>query len=86
MKACAYAPTHICIFVVQLLSCVQLFMTPWTAACQGSMPFTISISTHMGFPGDIVVKNPPANAGDTRDAGSVPGSRRSPGEGDGKPL
>ena len=26
-----------------------------------------------------MVKNPPANAGDTRDAGSIPGSRRSPG-------
>ena len=31
-------------------------------------------------------KNPPANAGDTRDAGSVPGSGRSPGEGNGNPL
>ena len=33
-----------------------------------------------------MVKNPPANAGDTRDAGSVPGSERSPGEGSGNPL
>ena len=33
-----------------------------------------------------MVKNPPANAGDTRAAGSVTGSRRSPGEGNGKPL
>ena len=31
----------------------------------------------MGFPGGSVVKNPPANAGDT---GSIPGSVRSPGE------
>ena len=31
----------------------------------------------MGFPGDSVVKNPPANAGDT---GSIPGLGRSPGE------
>ena len=30
-----------------------------------------------------VVKNLPANAGDTRDMGSVPGSGRSPGEGKG---
>ena len=29
---------------VQLLSHVQLFMTPWTAACQASMSFTISQS------------------------------------------
>ena len=33
-----------------------------------------------------MVKNPPANAGDVRDAGSVPGWGRSPGGGDGNPL
>ena len=33
-----------------------------------------------------MVKNPPANAGDTGDVGSVPGSGRSPGEGNGNPL
>ena len=33
-----------------------------------------------------VVKNPPANAGDTRDAGLSPGSGRSPGEENGTPL
>ena len=33
-----------------------------------------------------VVKNPPANAGGTRDAGSIPGSGRSLGEGNGNPL
>ena len=27
----------------------------------------------MGFPGGAVVKNPPANAGDSRDTGSIPG-------------
>ena len=34
----------------------------------------------------LVVKNPPANAGDIRDLGSVPGLGRSRGEGDGNPL
>ena len=34
----------------------------------------------------LVVKNPHANAGDVRDAGSIPGSRRSPGGGHGNPL
>ena len=34
----------------------------------------------------LVVKNPPANAGDAKDAGSIPGSGRSPGEGNGNPL
>ena len=32
------------------------------------------------------VKNLPANAGDTRDAVSIPGSERSPGEGNGNSL
>ena len=30
--------------VIQLLSCVVLFVTPWTAACQISLSFTISLS------------------------------------------
>ena len=33
-----------------------------------------------------MVKNPPANTGDLRDAGSIPGSERSPREGNGNPL
>ena len=35
---------------------------------------------------ELVVKNPPANAGDVRDAGSILGSGRSPGGGHGHPL
>ena len=34
----------------------------------------------------LAVKNPPANAGDTRDAGLMPGLGRSPGGGNGNPL
>ena len=37
----------------------------------------------LGFPGGSVVKNLPANAGDT---GSIPGFRRCPREGNGNPL
>ena len=33
-----------------------------------------------------MAKNPPANAGDTGDIGSIPGLGRSPGEGNGSPL
>ena len=33
-----------------------------------------------------MVKNPPANAGDIRDVGSILGSGRSPGGGNGNPL
>ena len=34
----------------------------------------------------LVVKNPLANARDVRDTGSIPGSRRSSGEGNGNPF
>ena len=34
----------------------------------------------------LVVKNLPANAGDARDAASIPGSGRSPEVGNGNPL
>ena len=39
-----------------------------------------------GFPSGVAVKNPPANAGETRDTGSIPRSGRSPGEGNGNLL
>ena len=39
-----------------------------------------------GFPDGTVIKNPPANAGDSGDADSVPGLGRSPGGGNGNPL
>ena len=39
-----------------------------------------------GSPGSAVVKNLPASTGDARDVGSVSGSGRSPGEGNGNPL
>ena len=37
----------------------------------------------MGFPGGLVIKNPPANAGDM---GLIPGLGRSPRGGDGDPI
>ena len=37
----------------------------------------------MGFPDNVAVKNSPAHTGDIRDLGSIPGSGRSPGGGDG---
>ena len=40
----------------------------------------------MSFPGGSVVKNPLASAGDTGNSGSVPGSGRCPGGGNGNPL
>ena len=40
-------------------------------------------TTDLSYPGGSVVKNLTANAGDL---GSIPGSGRSPGEGNGNPL
>ena len=34
----------------------------------------------------LVVKNPPANEGDTKNVGSIPNPGRSPGGGNGNPL
>ena len=39
-----------------------------------------------GFPGAAVVKNLPADVGNAIDVGLIPGSERSPGEGNGNPL
>ena len=39
-----------------------------------------------GFPDDSLVKNLPADAGEAGDPSSIPGSGRSPGEGDANPL
>ena len=51
----------------------------------GSKEFN-SFILKMASQAAIVVKNPPANAGDTRDAGLIPGSGRSPGVGNGNPV
>ena len=43
-------------------------------------------NAYLNFPGGSVVKNLPANEGDVRDTGLIPGSGRSPGVGNGNPL
>ena len=45
----------------------------------------VTVSTHRHLVA-LVEKDTPANAGDVRDAGSIPGSGRSPGGGHGNPL
>ena len=48
------------------------------------LTLSLSLSTiYLGFPGGAAVKNLPANK---VDQGSIPGSGRSPGEGNGNPL
>ena len=41
---------------------------------------------YVGFPSGSVVKNPPANAGETGDMDLIPGSGRCPGIGNGNPV
>ena len=47
---------------------------------------TIDNNTELYIWVALVVKNLPANAGDVREAGSIPGWGRSPGGGNGNPL
>ena len=86
---------------VKLLSHVRLFGTPWTAAYQAppSMGFSRQeywsgvplpspgirhiYQHYLGFPGGAEVKASACNVGDL---GLIPGSGRSPGEGNGNPL
>ena len=53
----------------------------------GKCTLFATVSTNFwGCPGGSVVKNPPANAGDAKEVGSISGSGRSPGEGNVSPL
>ena len=66
--------------------------------CGSSAPFPHALPAHLhyldgpelhplgGSQVVLVVKNLPANAGDIRDVGSIPGLGRSPGGGHGHPL
>ena len=49
-------------------------------------PLEVDALIDWSFPGGAVVKNLPADGRDVRDVGSTPGSGRSPGVGNGKPL
>ena len=58
----------------------------FTTSAMYSLLFSILLSTDQSFIGVLVVKNLPANAGEVRDVGLIPGSGRSPGGGRGNPL
>ena len=75
-----------CVFVVLIAVHIYLMGT-----YKGQNLSNCTLSIHViyytrGFPGGSVVKNPPANAEDTGDMSSIPGSGRSPGGGTGNPL
>ena len=46
----------------------------------------LNLTLHRAFPGGASGKNPQTSAGDVRDTGSIHGSERSPGGGNGNPL
>ena len=58
----------------------------WTQVWTTASKYQVLSTIHRSFPGGLVVKGSPANAGVPRDASSIPGSGRSPGEGNGNPL
>ena len=59
--------------------CKESYTTQWLSTTQHRV---YTWASEMA----LVVKNLPASAGDLRDAGSIPRSGRSPGEGNGNPL
>ena len=75
------------IVIVNMLMRYFLFIF-FVPSLQNSWYFTIKahFNLDLGFPGGTSGKESPANAGDTRDVGSIPGSGRSPGGGNGNPL
>ena len=73
------SPTSATTFWGSCLSCCPSFLLLTQSIASGChKPQTHWGCLSQGFPGGKVVKNPPANAGDTKDAGSIPGSGRSP--------
>ena len=64
----------------------NVLVNPDSAFQQRTLISVLSDTKSTGLPGGSAVKNPPANGGDARDAGSIPGSGRSPGERNGNPL
>ena len=53
--------THVYVLVVQSLSCVRLFATPWTTAHQASLSFTISWSLLKLMPIESVMPIQPSH-------------------------
>ena len=58
----------------------------FTASQSHSTKLTDTQCLNWSFQGGASGSNTSANAGDVRDMGSIPGSRRFPGEGHGDPL
>ena len=73
------------VYLLNLCFCSnnKLQVPEWINRLEGTFSWhEVCIS---GFPGELVVKNPPASSGDLREMGSIPGLGRSPGGGHGNP-
>ena len=68
-----------------LAACRISTCTWWVRTCSFFPQWGIFFACMYYFPSGAVVKNLPANAGDSGDVGSIP-VERSPGGGDGNPL
>ena len=71
---------HVCLFN-NIMGIQGLAPTPLVATDRNSN--SLNLKEKVGFPGGAMVKNLPPSAGDS---GSIPGSGRSSGEGNGNPL
>ena len=90
----AYGKTHLVKSMVHLD--IHLFINSavayWVPTCLSWLYILglwgLNGGSHLfvGFPGGPVVKNPPVNAGDAGDSGSIPELGRSPRGGNGNPL
>ena len=77
--------------VTQLVKNPPAVREAWVRFLGWEDPLEKETATHSsilksGLPEVAVVKNPPGGAGDARHTGSIPGSGRSPREGNGNPL
>ena len=82
-----YFPLHLIFFmsvhIILLNPFWELYGFPLHGHIFNYVLFSQSCTRYLGFPGGSVVKNLPANTGDT---GSIPGSGRSPGGGNDNTL
>ena len=81
-----HTPTHICILLLLNSFFHVLVFCNMELYNLHMFPLISPLHSQRASQMALVVKNLPANAGDIRDLGSIPGSGRSPGGGHGNPL
>ena len=73
-------------FFLNFLTFYVGILIPYLTGLRWWMSKKLFAKSNIGFPGGSRGKEPPANAGDARDVGWIPGLGRSPGGGNGNPL